>query len=708
MRQKPRQLPSLDRWPPLARRVALFGTVTAAIALVAWLQAVGAQPAAVFLAGAGGILAARLLALWPPAWTRPASLILLVLTVGDWAFVAANRDRKPPAPPHPSAIAAEHRESCLTCHASMTGFSSYHRPENIGCAICHKGNPRATDAVLAHAGMVLIPGNLADAAQTCGTAGCHDTIVPRVEKSIMTTFAGVIDTDRRVFGEKVDPHAPPPHVKDLGHSAADTHLRQLCASCHLGQSKEDWGPIVQESRGGGCNACHLNYSTEAAHELARYRATPKAERQAVPHIHPSLDLNISNGHCFGCHSRSGRISTSYEGWNELREPPPPAKLAQDSPTAPKYRQLDDGRYFERVVPDIHHDRGMDCMDCHTAGEVMGSGSTVAHKRDQQQIRCEDCHATQLATQPIDQLDAESNLIASVRHWRFQPGERVGVTRDGHPLVNVVVDANGHGQLRRKRTNEVLPLKAPLPVCTAGGGHDRLSCSSCHTAWTPRCTSCHTSYEPDTPGFDHLRQVDTKGTWIEKSGAFSAMPPTLGIRRDAHDSAHPQGIVDTFMPGMILTIDRNRDPHGKPDLIFRRLYGLTSAHTTRREARSCQSCHNDPVALGYGEGTLVYQIKAGQGHWHFTPKHAALPEDGLPADAWTGFLQNRSGMVSTRDDVRPFNVAEQRRILTAGACLTCHAGDSPVMTAGIKDFAGTVARRSSQCVLPDWPMAASTP
>ena len=29
------------------------------------------------------------------------------------------------------------------------------------------------------------------------------------------------------------------------------------------------------------------------------------------------------------------------------------------------------------------------------------------------------------------------------------------------------------------------------------------------------------------------------------------------------------------------------------------------------------------------------------------------------------------MASTRDDVRPFNIEEQRRILQVGACLTCH-------------------------------------
>ncbi len=59
----------------------------------------------------------------------------------------------------------------------------------------------------------------------------------------MATFAGVVATNRRVFGEDPAQGArpgQPPHARDLGHSAADSHLRQLCVSCHLGQPKTEW------------------------------------------------------------------------------------------------------------------------------------------------------------------------------------------------------------------------------------------------------------------------------------------------------------------------------------------------------------------------------------------------------------------------------------------------------------------------------------
>ena len=78
---------------------------------------------------------------------------------------------------------------------------------------------------------------------------------------------------------------------------------------------------------------------------------------------------------------------------------------------------------------------------------------------------------------------------------------------------------------------------------------------------------------------------------------------------------------------------------------------------------------------------------------FHPSGARLPADGLPADAWIPFLGTRAGMVSTRDDVRPFTVEEQRRILRVGACLTCHPAESAVMRDSVRDFDAVVARRS---------------
>ena len=148
--------------------------------------------------------------------------------------------------------------------------------------------------------------------------------------------------------------------------------------------------------------------------------------------------------------------------------------------------------------------------------------------------------------------------------------------------------------------------------------------------------------------------------------------------------------------------QKRTSGAAPDVHFWRLFARVEPHTTRREARSCKSCHNDPDALGYGRGALRFErIASGLGRWTFAPAEAALPQDGLPADAWIPFLGSRSGTVSTRDDMRPFSVEEQRRILTVGACLTCHASDSAVMRRSVRDFDALMAARTPACLVPAW-------
>ena len=75
---------------------------------------------------------------------------------------------------------------------------------------------------------------------------------------------------------------------------------------------------------------------------------------------------------------------------------------------------------------------------------------------------------------------------------------------------------------------------------------------------------------------------------------------------------------------------------------------------------------------------------------------------MPQDAWIGFLQERNDMVSTRLDFRPFNLEEQKRILTVGACFTCHKEDSEVMLQSLDiDFEKYLEKLSPKCKVPDY-------
>lgn len=256
------------------------------------------------------------------------------------------------------------KEGCLVCHYRMTGFSTSHDPLALGCAACHHGDAYTLNKSQAHQKMVLIPGNHENSSRICGTAQCHPEISNRIQNSLMATMSGVVSVDRFVFGE-VDKPGHFSHISEIGHSPADQHLRDLCANCHLKNPKTTFGPITQLSRGGGCNACHLNYSKEAMAEVTKNFVLKPEEKKW--NFHPSLSLNITNEHFFGCHSRSGRITTNYEGWHEtLLE-------KADVTNWTNYRQFEDKRIFEKQIPDVHHQKGMVCIDCHNSYETMGDG-----------------------------------------------------------------------------------------------------------------------------------------------------------------------------------------------------------------------------------------------------------------------------------------------------------------------------------------------
>jgi len=577
-------------------------------------------------------------------------------------------------------------ESCVVCHHNMKGFTPSHDPQAVGCVACHFGDPYTFDKDESHRDMLKIPGNLANASRTCGTTECHPEITARIQNTLMTTMSGVVSVDRFVFNE-IDQPGQLSRITEIGHSAADQHLRDMCANCHLGNPKTDYGPITETSRGGGCNACHLNYPDRKYY--------PDKPFKIDLSYHPQLSIEVSNNHCFGCHSRSGRIATNYEGWHETQFE------KEEVSDWENYRQLEDQRIFEFVKADVHHESGMDCIDCHNSYELMGDGNLYKHEELQVKIQCADCHFRgEPETLTLADLDSETRKIFDLRKY---PEDRrfLKIEKSGLAMVNTFVDEGGKKWMVSKNSGKVFPLKAPADDCTRGDAHKDLSCDACHSAWAPQCIGCHNSYEKNTEGYDLLDNQFKTGTWVEYTGKFLAEPPVLGVDTRKEIVGDDGRMIGTFINGMVLSIDKESFEGKQSDEIFHRLYAPTVAHTTTRQGRTCKSCHNNALAIGYGRGKLDYKIDGENGTWKFTPKYAANKHDGLPEDAWIGFLQERTGYTATREGVRPFSIAEQKQILAVGACLNCHADNSEVMEKGLEDFESTLQNVSGSCVLPEW-------
>lgn len=581
-------------------------------------------------------------------------------------------------------------ESCLQCHANTTGFSVYHNPKSIGCISCHLGNGKSFNKVEAHTNMVVIPGNLIDAEKTCGK--CHASELSKIKNSIMTTNSGIIAVDKYIFGEAVSPNNQY-HINALKNSPSDKHIRDLCANCHLGSKKETLGPITELSGGGGCNACHLNYSIEAQNALRVYLNSSKTK---LPKIHPSTSVLINDTHCFGCHSRSSRISTNYQGWSETLLESKVAILNK------KYRIIDETRVYRYIKEDVHHAKGMLCIDCHSSQEVMGDGNKYLHEEDAVKIQCSDCHfKNQPKTIAYDSLDAESINVFLHRNYKHFKNPIIAVKNGGHPLVNTYIDAFGNAFLIGKRDGALHKIPPQSSICARDSVHRAVSCSSCHSSWTSRCIGCHTQFDKnETQAFDLLDKKFVKGQWKEYAGEFDASLPAMGVK---YVGSNKQ--IMPAIPGMILSIDHGSFKRNNDSTIsFHRLYAPNSPHTTVKKARDCKSCHSNPLALGYGNGNLRYEIKKGLGNWKFNAEYVPNKYDKIPEDAWISFLEhlNSTKIYSTRTDFRPFTLEEQKKLLLVGSCLECHQETSKIMQqsliGGLKPLLKKV---SPKCILPTW-------
>ena len=505
-------------------------------------------------------------------------------------------------------------EHCTSCHQDMTsGLTVGHRFSERACSTCHGGDSDAALLPDAHHGLVAFPGNLGNAPEACGT--CHPAQVASVSSSPMHTGTHMVQITRRVFGQEKSADENQT-LQALSKTPADSLMRKLCASCHLGQEKTQHRHDVTRDRGGGCLACHLNQYPRGAH--------------------PVLSVKVEDGRCFGCHSRSSRIALSYAGLAETS-----AASAEKSDA--KLSRLVDGRLVEHQPADIHHQAGMSCIDCHTGEGLMGALPHSGRQDQSVDITCSDCHDNQNPRIKFVNWPAQHRGMLNRIPFPTTADQEFLTTGNGTPLWHIAV-RNDEYVLYLKLAGglRIIPKYRPQDHGLQAE-HKRVACNACHSQWAPQCYECHLSFSPDEPQWDHVEQKPTPGRWSQRqAGVRNGLPP-LGVTA--------KGDITTFVPGMILSIDH-------PDFaapLFRRLFGSLSAHTTG-PARTCETCHLSPVALGLGEGRLENR----DGRWTFSPAWQPL-QDGLPADAWTT-LEAQSPGSGTYPNDRSFNHEEIDRIL----------------------------------------------
>ncbi len=389
-------------------------------------------------------------------------------------------------------------DMCLACHFEEPDKA--HGRQVLGCSECHMGNPLAGEKEKAHRGMIRNPGELSVARSTCGQTGCHVNEVDWVKNSLMATNRGIISTLRYYWGEAADQNEVIT-VRSIRQgnltSPAIDYFRKMCGSCHVGLEKGKL-PDFLSQKGGGCTACHNDVPEGVAKEKRHVRIT-----KFVP---------MKN--CLKCHNRSGRIGLSYQGIYESEGYATPFIDGEFSPYI-----LEDGRFYLPMLPDVHHAKGLICIDCHTQKEVMGDGHMRAHIEEQVEIECSTCHRS---SKGLKEMAERNGLI--------HPNEAEGRERQPLSRINVKQLENGEVVLIGKADRRPHPLRAPVPDKCNTGAHSRLACKACHATWVPQCYGCHVRADKGEEQLDKLTGKMTPGNWTEFRSFIRYESPMLGIRQ----------------------------------------------------------------------------------------------------------------------------------------------------------------------------------
>lgn len=551
-------------------------------------------------------------------------LLLLIFV----ALLAIGRELSMKRPSQVYVTTSGRIDMCLSCHTKEK-LDPAHDPRVIGCAPCHLGDPLAIDEATAHKGMVINPGDLRVVEKTCGIDGCHPTDVKKVMNSLMATNRGIIGTLLYYWGE-TDSQNTDITVKrliDSGEtSLALDYFRKLCATCHLWKQKNDLPgePDFFNEKGGGCSACHYLMPEGAARQgVAGFDDDTKAEKKK---IHPLITKKVSEENCIRCHNRSGRIGVSYTGVFESEGYGTPY---EDGGLSSK--QLPGKRFYLEIAEDIHHQKEMACIDCHTRNEIMGDGNSYAHYEEQLEISCEMCHSP-------------------------SPGK----TRKNDAVTNIS-KKNGKFVMTGRVNEKVYPLTTPKKDVCDIGFHKRITCEACHSTWVPQCYGCHAKRDASEKHLDKLTLTKTAGMWEEGRSYIRYEKPMLALWKDE------VVIVTPGCQDIVTLIDKE----GKVEGGFNRFtMAAINPHTTQAKGRRCSDCHQSTKTVGLGEGTVSVDAN---GEWSFTSLDQGVDTlDGktVPFDAFVN-IDGEALQHGSRPDLRPFNKTELQSILRVGLCVGCH-------------------------------------
>lgn len=558
--------------------------------------------------------------------------------------------------------------SCQACHIGLEEAS----PQHQKCIDCHGGDPASPDKVVSHQGM-LGPRNPSAPQhwdKSCGQ--CHALQLARVKNTLMTTNTGLIHninltwqgpSDTLFAASAIETFAADgtplnmPGVATLDHLSGELY-RKFCSLCHVARESSE---VYAAGHAAGCAACHFPFNDETT-----YQGEDKTIRgkwgYSASHKMAGLPPNQV---CARCHNRSGRIALAYEGLNDGNNGLVPSRDGLPGP-----QMISGARNVTRITPDIHHAKGLECIDCHSSRDIMGDGYAYRNMYQQTETSCESCHGSATEAPQTAMINRENDdaLRESQNYAEPNPlGRPMVLTAKGRKYSNVFAAA-GKIVVQGKRDGKHHESKviSGTPEHTIVG-HERLACSSCHSQSVAQCYGCHTQYDQSKMGMDFILGRETPGQFSETEDIRRLYPFPLALDQRGQISPVTPG-CQTFVTlidnqGQTRASEAVSSYKGQQQLRFAPFFG----HSIGAKALPCQSCHAEPAFFGFGQ-----QVVRQDGS--FEPLILCEKNPRKPLD---GFVRMEKGQVSsfsaiTREDSRPLNTTELKKVWQVNLCLVCHS------------------------------------
>jgi len=482
---------------------------------------------------------------------------------------------------------------CIKCHSGIEKIDNNH---NFSCEKCHGGDIKATTKENAHKGMVRDPSYGDGFKKYC--LKCHQKEYNSVSKSIHYTMSGVINITRYEFDAQSDifkkPYVaneiknykiiPRPVEYPLTVSQLSDHLlRTKCMVCHVNSNTLKVSGMM---RGKGCSACHIYYSNDGV-----YSGGDKTIRgkKGYPVFHQFIK-KIPTVTCLHCH-HGNRIGGDFIG---LFEKDYHRRYRSDLAHGDKIEAIY-GQDYHKLLPDIHYQKGLHCVDCHGKKDIMGNGKMYYHESKVKKVSCLSCHGKVPDTKIL------KNVKKIGKSW-------------------VLISKVTGKKFKLKYYNKnIIAHKIP--------GHKKLSCIACHSRWMAQDYGYHLIREdnprwrywkdyyiqgdpwitqqffryfkgnkPASVSYDYSTGESIKGIWFSGYSLRRWENPALGYEQG-------KGFYPVRPEYQYYISYNNTDTDTENVINSKRTkrwsFATHSPHTIARNGRSCESCHGSSKTVGKG-------------------------------------------------------------------------------------------------------------